>query len=219
MKPTKVVNPGPSALVFVNGKKGAKHKMATKKSRKTRAASKRRPPRSAAKRSSTKTHRRNGVSLASKRARKRGGARRSFRNPAGELATPIQIGLGAVLAQVTAGLIPFGGASPLAVAGKAAVAGYALNWLGRTFRPLNTVTAQAKAGGVAAATITLLNAYVMPTVLRWVNGVIAPPARPNGANNGVSGFMVVPRAGGALPPAQTQQVANGVQGIYAVPRG
>jgi hypothetical protein len=221
MKPTKVVNPGPSALVFVNGRKGAKkHMPKARRKTKTRAASKRRPSTTAAKRATPKARKRNPTTAAKRTGKRRATKRRSFRNPAADFGSLLQLGGGAVLSQVGAGLIPYGGSQPWMLALKAIGVGYGLEYLGKAFSPLRPLTAQAAKGGKLAAVLTGLNAYVMPTVLRWVNGVVAP-AKSNGGGAGVNGFMVIPGSGGrSFPPAQPVAAngSRGVNGVMVVPR-
>lgn len=144
-------------------------------------------------------------------ARSRRTARR--RNPTGKL---IPLAIGAAASQMVAEIIPFGG-SPFMDAGKIYVAGWLLEKFAGRLAP--QVFGEARDGGAIAAVVTLLNAYVAPTLSGAVRSIM--PGSGNGNGKSISGIALtsypfVP-GGQLMPPAvaaqaRTQQSA-GMRGM------
>ena len=111
-------------------------------------------------------------------ARSRRTARR--RNPSGKL---VPLAIGAAASQMVASFIPFGG-SPFMDAGKIYVAGWLLEKFAGRLAP--QVFGEARDGGAIAAVVTLLNAYVAPTLSGAVRSIMPGSGSSNG--KGVSGI-------------------------------
>lgn len=206
MQKVKVANPGPAALMVINGKRGKS--MATRKRRRrATAATKRRT--TTRRKSNPTTYASKRRSIATRSRRRRSVSRRRNPSTGGLFAQAAGLAAGITVVGLAQGFIPpIGGVSPLMTAARQAATGYLLGEGMQRFGVMRAYASDVKLAGFALGVGTLINAYILPTV----TGFLRPaPSQQN--NNGMGGIALMPPVPSRIPVMQP--AAAGVNGIAA----
>lgn len=199
MQKARVANPGPAGLLVINPNRGKK--MATKRRRRTtakrRTTAARRTPNTTIVRRKRRTRRANPTTYASTRrqtTRRRSVSRRRNSSTSSLVSQAVGLAAGITLVGFAQGFVPpIGGVSPIAVAARQAGTGYLVGVAMEKFNVMKNYANEVKLAGIALGAGTLINAWVLPTVM----GIFRPAPQP--ANGGGMADLVTLPAGNYDP--------------------
>jgi hypothetical protein len=217
MVKVKVANPGPAALMVVNGRR--RKTMATKRRKSTR----RKARRTTALVSNPRPRRRRSYSMRRRthnppfiRRRRRSSGRRRHRNPSSGLLTQgLILAAGAALVQFILGFVPpIGGVSPIADAARTAGVGFGLGTL------MDKTGIGRKYGrDVMLAGFTLAGGKVITSfILPFATSIFRPTPPPaNGSTAGMGAIGVMPEIPMGMGMGLPATAPSGVQGMGVWP--
>lgn len=219
MVKVKMANPGPSALMVINPKKGSKTMATTRRKTRRRTTARRKPTTVASSKRRNPTRR---IASGRKYAR-----RKSIRrNPAatGLLKNAVGVaGAMAALGLLSAFVPPVGGNSIYAVAGRQMALGYLAGEGMARFRVLPAYANDMKLAGFVLGAGTIINALVLPTVSGFLRP--APKADTKKESNGMGDIVTLPRGSwddyyGSTPNFRTNPASGrtGMNGVITMPR-
>lgn len=218
MVKVKMANPGPSALMVINPKKGSKTMATTRRKTRRRTTARRKTSTVA----SSKRNPTRRIASGRKYAR-----RKSLRrNPAatGLLKNAVGVaGAMAALGLLSAFVPPVGGNSIYAVAGRQMALGYLAGEGMARFRVLPAYANDMKLAGFVLGAGTIINALVLPTVSGFLRP--APKADNKKDSNGMGDIVTLPRGSwddyyGSTPNFRTNPASGrtGMNGVITMPR-